>query len=115
MTLQSSAKQLINDIGKALTLRQVTEGSYDPATGALSGGSNTDTSVKGMVLMFKDNQFDGDLIQRGDRKIVLRASDSVVPKNNDIIIDGSDQYRLIEVRQVEEAGTDVIYTCQGRI
>ena len=114
MTIEPDLRQLINDIGKALTLRKVSEGAYDPATGAATN-TDTDTSVKGMVLNYKDGQFDGDVVQRGDRKIVLRASDSVTPEVQDLVIAGSDQYRIVNVRQIEQAGTDLVYVCQGRI
>ena len=114
MTIESDLRQLVNDIGKDLTLRKVSEGTYDPATGAATN-TDTDTSVKGIVLNYKDGQFDGDIVQRGDRKIVLRASDSVVPEIQDLVIDGSDNYRIINVRQIEQAETDLVYVCQGRI
>jgi len=114
MTLETHATKLINDLGKALTLRKVTEGTYDPATGAVSSQTTTDTSVKGMLLSYRDRDFEGTLIQRGDRKILIRASDDVVPVVQDIVLDSTIQYRLVDVRQIEEAGVDVVYICQGR-
>lgn len=114
MTIEPDLRQLVNDIGKALTLRKVSEGAYDPATG-LASNTNSDTSVKGMVLNYRDSQFDGDIVQRGDRKIVIRASDGVVPEVQDLVLDGSDNYRIVNVRQIEQAGTDLVYVCQGRI
>lgn len=113
MTLLNCATDLINDLGKALTLRKVTEGVYDPSTGGVTN-TTADTSVKGMLLNYRDGQFDGDIIQVGDRKILLRASDSVVPEIQDIVLDGSVEYRIINVRQIEEAGTDIVYICQAR-
>jgi len=114
MTLETYSTKLINDLGKALTLRKVTEGTYDPTTGAISGQTTTDTSVKGMLLSYRNKDFEGTLIQRGDRKILIRASDSVVPEVQDIVLDSTIQYRLVDVRQIEEAGADVVYICQGR-
>lgn len=114
MALETHATKLINDLGKELTLRKVTEGSYDPTTGAISGQTTTDTAVKGMLLSYRDKDFDGTLIERGDRKILIRASDSVVPEVQDIVLDSTVQYRLVDVRQIEESGDDVVYICQGR-
>ena len=114
MTLPTDSTYLINDKGKALTLRKVTEGTYDPSTGGISGQTTADTSVKGLLLNYNDRQFDGTIIQRGDRKIVLRSSDGVIPEIQDIVLDGSVQYRLINSRQIEESGNDVVYICQGR-
>ena len=113
MTIEAELRSLINDIGKPLTLRKVTEGTYSPSTGLITN-TNTDTSVKGMMLNYKDSQLDDDIIRRGDRKIVLRASDGVVPEIQDVVLDGLVEYRLVNVRQIEQAGTDLIYVCQGR-
>lgn len=113
MTIEAELRSLINDIGKPLTLRKVTEGTYSPSTGLITN-INTDTSVKGMMLNYKDSQLDDDIIRRGDRKIVLRASDGVVPEIQDVVLDGLVEYRLVNVRQIEQAGTDLIYVCQGR-
>lgn len=114
MTLESEVTILINSIGKTLTLRKVTEGAYNTATGAVDGQSTADTTLKGMLLNFKLREFDGQLILQGDVKIVIRASDGVVPEVQDIVLDGSVEYRLIDVRQIEEADDDVVYICQGR-
>lgn len=113
MALRNEVTKLINSVGKTLTLRKVTEGSYDPSTGGISN-TTADTTTKGMLLNYMDMQFDGDIIQHGDRKIVLRATDSVTPEIQDIVLDGSVEYRLIDVRQIEEAGVDIVYICQGR-
>lgn len=114
MSLLSHVTQLVNDIGKTITLRTVVEGTYDIASGSLTGGSTTDTEVKAMFLGYDDPLFDGEIIQRGDRKVVIRASDGVEPKTQDILIEGSTQYKVISVRQIEQAGTDVVYICQAR-
>jgi len=114
MAIEKHATKLINDLGKDLTLRKVTEGTYSPSTGAISGQTTTDTDIKGLLLSYKDKDFEGTLIQRGDRKILIRASDSVVPEAQDIVLDSTIQYRLVDVRQVEESGDDVVYICQGR-
>lgn len=114
MTILTEATQLINDIGKAMTLRKVTTGSYDPTSGAINGTTTIDTAIKGMLLNYQDRQFDGDIIQRGDRKAVIRASDSVIPTNQDLLIAGPETLRIINVRQIEQAGTDLVYICQVR-
>lgn len=114
MPLEQHVTRLINDIGDSLTLRKVTEGTYDPSTGAVSGQTTADTSVKGMLLNYKDYQFSDSQIQRGDRKIVLRASDAVSPQIGDLVVDGSVQYKIVDVSQIEESGDIVVYVCQGR-
>lgn len=112
MSLLSHVTNLINDKGKTLTLRKVTEGTYNPATGSVSN-TTADTSTYGMMLNFKDQDYDGTIIQRSDRKVVLRV-DGVVPEIQDQIIEGGDTYRVLNVRTIEEAGTDIVYILHVR-
>lgn len=107
------AYELIDDIGKSVSLRKVTTGAYDPATGQ-SSNTNADERVRAMVLNYKDREKDGSKIQFGDRKIVIAAKDATTPKIDDLIIDGSATYRLIDLQIVEENAASVIYVCQGR-
>jgi len=116
MTLQDCSATLIDDIGKTVTLRK--EGNdadnYDPATGVMTN-STTDYSTKAMLLNYRDNQFDGEIIRRGDRKAVLKAKGlAVVPEPQDLIVIGSSEWRIVNVRQIEESDTDVVYICQLR-
>lgn len=103
---------LIRAIGKNLTLRVVSGGSYNAATGQLSGGSQTDNTVKGMLLSYSDSQRDGEMVQKGDRKAVLEAD--TLPSIQDILIDGSDEYEIINVTQIESNDSDLVYVCQIR-
>lgn len=111
MTLKAGVDSILNDLGKTLTLRSVTEGSYNVNTGGVTN-TTSDTSVIGMLLNYKDLQRDGDIIQQGDSKIVIKTG--TAPDIQDIILDGSVQYRVISVRQIEESGNDVVYICQVR-
>lgn len=114
MSLQDEAGTLIDDMGRAATLRRVTEGSYNPATGA-SANTTADHAVMVLLLNYKDYQRQDGLIQAGDRKAVIKAKDlAVVPDIQDILVVGSDQFRIINVGQVEQSGQDVIYICQVR-
>lgn len=104
---------VINEVGKDLTLRKITEGDYNPATGSVVN-TPADTTVKGMLLNYRDSQVDGSIIQQGDRRAVIRTGDAV-PEIQDILIEGSTQYRIIDVRTVEYSGNAVIYSCQVRL
>lgn len=113
MAIADCSYTLIDDIGKDVILRKVTEGAYNVATGSVTN-TTSDETVKAMILNYRDSQFDGSLILQGDRKIVIAAKDATIPQADDLIIEGSNTYRLISVRTVEENDVDVIFTCQGR-
>lgn len=110
----NSVYDLIDDIGKSVTLRSVTTGVYDPSTGGVSESTN-DQTVRAMFLSYKDNNRDDSLILRGDRKIVIAARDvSREPSLEDLVISGGNSYRLKNIRIIENNDSDVVYVCQGR-
>lgn len=47
LDLVPAARELLDEFGAVSTLRSVTEGTYDPATGEYTGGSVDDFEVKG--------------------------------------------------------------------
>ena len=112
-TIKPELTYMVNDMGKSLTLRSVAEGAYDPSTGVVVN-TNTDTSTIGMLLNYHDRQFLDTNVERTDKKIVLRATDGVVPKINDIVIDGTKEYKIIDVKIHQQKGVDLVYVCQGR-
>lgn len=114
MTLQNDVAILIDEEGKAGTLRKVTEGVYNTATGSVSS-TTADTSVMLMLLNYSDYQRQNELIQSGDRKALIKSKGlTVIPEIQDILIAGGQEHTIIDVRQIEQSGTDVVYICQVR-
>lgn len=105
---------LINDKGKAFTLRRVTAGAYAPST---SSGtvSNVDYIVRGLIINYKDRNRDGTQVKAGDRKAIIKAKGlTVAPRKGDFFVVDSKALEIIEVQQVEESGVIVSYHCQIR-
>ena len=110
--LAKTAQKLIADKGRTVTLRQVTGGSaYNPLTDTMTNAT-TDTAVKAVFTSFKQDEIDGTLIMRGDKKVLLAAG--IEPKGNDVIVDGATQYRVIEIMTVQPGDTTILYTLQVR-
>lgn len=69
--------------GKDITLTVPTgTGTYDPNTGEYSSG-NLHYTVRGYFYSFSDDAIDGDTIQSGDSKIVLKSTQTngaAIPK-----------------------------------
>lgn len=115
-TIASRALAQINDKGRAVTLRAVTQGTYSAASDALTGNSTADASIKAVItdLTEKDDDF-GDLVERGDMKALIAASGlSAAPKPADVLLDGSTQYRIINVLTVKPGSTALLYKLQLR-
>lgn len=109
--LADTAKKLIADKGRTVTLRSTGAQVYNPITDTMTGG-NTDTSVKAVFTAFKQTEIDGTLIQRGDKKVLLAAG--IEPKGNDIIVDGGAHYRVVDIMAVQPGDTTILYTLQAR-
>ncbi len=116
------ADELITDFGKALTLREEDDAAvFDGATGFItSAGTPTDHAVTGIITRFKLGDIDGTMVLRTDFKVLLSAVSPVTglpitpPTVNMILIDGADQYTIIDVVPLRPGGVDVIYTMQVR-
>lgn len=104
------------------TLIKVTPGTRTP--GSLTGGTNPSTTsyaASGFVADYSDDDIDGTLVIRGDRKISLFGSSfpaGVVPEPEDkiTITDPSGvsrTYRIVP-KGVTTDPAGAVYTCQGR-
>jgi hypothetical protein len=108
----STAKQMIGKYGRDLVLKRNIEGTFDPATYAFSGTSSPEVSCKGIVTNFKINEVDGTIVLRTDKKIILDAD--ALPEQNDKIIDGTDEYTIVNVDSLEPGNTTLLYKVQAR-
>lgn len=109
-TLRDIAEAQINDKGKTVTHVSVTSGTFNPATGAITGSTQTSASVKAVVTDFRDFQIDGSIIQRGDKMLLVSAKPALVDKYT---IDAID-YQVVNVRSISPGDTDIVYKVQVR-
>ena len=115
MALQITSQKIIERYGRSVVLRRNNEGTYNPATDTITGASTTDVSVIAVFTDFEQDEIDGTLIVRGDKKAVIAAGSlNSPPENNDILIDGSDQYRIVQLMAVQPGDTALIYKVQVR-
>lgn len=103
--------RLVQRHGSTLTLHKVSEGTYDPATGSLTGGSTTDYEVTGYmydaILNINESE-----IQRGTKKVVIPALGlTVVPDDGDSISGLGDKVHIVSVVTYYSAGLAVLYEC----
>lgn len=115
--LANTALKLLTKRGQNVTLRTTTVGAYDPAAGT-SATTATDTTRKGAIfdynlVTYGNDLINNTLIQAGDKRLYLDAN-GVAPKLNDQVIIGGVTWQIKNIKDVNPAGTPVIYDCTIR-
>lgn len=108
--------KLVKDHGEELTLRKTTtSGTYDPATGSVTGSSTTDYVFDGYFFNFSVGLPIGDEVRRGSRRCVIPALGLVVePDDEDLILGQGDPVAITSVNTIFSGGTAVCYICEVR-
>ena len=103
----------IKDKGRTVTLRSKSDGVFDPLTSDFVDGTVTDRTPKALFTEYKSKDIDGSVIVRGD-KMVLIADMSAPPDTNDVLIDGDEQYAIVNVGAIQPGDTPILYKLQVR-
>lgn len=118
--LQNTAQKLLKGKGQSLTLTKVTAGTYNPATGAMTGTTTSTQTAYGAVFDYGTKQIDGTLIKAGDKQLLLSAFKTdgtalTAPVLGDTVSIGGVVYTLVEpLKTVGPAGITVIYEANLR-
>lgn len=106
--------KLVQDFGSQVTLRKTsTAGTYNPATGAVSGSATTDYTVDAYFFNFSVGLPIGDEIRRGNSRCVIPALGlAVEPDDEDKIIGLNNTYEIVTVSTIYSDGTAVCYICE---
>jgi hypothetical protein len=118
--MQREVVALLADHGYDLTFRRPNNGgSYSPATGAITGGSNADETVRAVFVSYNANDIDGTLVQRGDRKAIIAATYggaalTKTPQMDDELRGEGDAVRVVSVQTIKSGSSILAYICQTR-
>ena len=112
MTLANSlrpiASKLMAKFGGVATIRRVTTGIYNPTTGTVTE-TTTDTAVRG-VLEDVNLREVNDLIQAGDKRLLIAAADIAnAPTTADEVLISSVTHQVIQVQTIEQDNTAITY------
>ena len=113
--LQATANRLLRGKGQSLTLTRITAGTYDPATGGMTGATTSTQSAYGAIFDYGAKQIDGTLIKAGDKQLLLSPFKTdgtalTAPVLGDTVTVGSIVYTLVEpLKEINPAGTTVMY------
>lgn len=110
LPLAQVALDQIENFGRDCVLVRVTEATYNFTTGANSGGSVTETTIKAVVTEYAQDQIDGSVIKKGDKLYTIAAKDLNAPALNDYL----DDWKILNVQTIQTGDTPLLYKCQVR-
>lgn len=116
----ASALRGITKAGQAAVLRRSTPGTYDTETQTKGAATVSDSSCFVVLFDFDRKESgasraDGTLIQVGDKQILLPASGlSFTPAPGDLVLVGGVTWTIQNVKEVNPAGTPILFELHGR-
>jgi hypothetical protein len=106
--LRKVASKLMAKFGGVATIRRVTTGSYNATTGTVTE-TTADTTVRG-VLEDVNLREVNDLIQAGDKRLLIAAADvASAPTTADEVLISNVVNQVIQVRTIEQDNTPITY------
>lgn len=111
--LAAVATRLLDTYGQTVTFSRETGGSFDPVLGVYSGQSTSTFTGSGAAFDFNRSEIDGEIIQRGDIRLMLEAVDTKPIIGDACTVNGVD-YRVMSVMESSPGGTVTHYELQLR-
>ena len=106
--LRKAASKLMAKFGGVATIRRITIGAYDPATGT-AAETTADSVVRGVLEDVIKREVN-DLIQSGDKRLMVAAADLAnAPTTADRVIIGGRSLQVIQVRTIEQDNIAITY------
>lgn len=117
--LATVAKRLIDENGRDVTLRKIDRGHANPAEPWRAPDiTNIDVGpIKGVLVPFNANDIDETLVRAEDKKALISANDGGVNliEEFDVLLDGSEEWKIVNVKVINPGDTRVIYILQVRL
>ena len=117
---QSTVLELLDQFGQQVIIKRDTGGSFDPVTGTNTPGTVEDYTATAILADYSlkesgiRNQPET-LIQAGDKKVTVAAKGlDIVPRLKDRVVANGVEYAVHNIKEVNPAGTPVLYELQGR-
>ena len=106
--LKKAASKTLSKLGGDVTIRQVTAGSYNTTTGAITE-STSDTTVIGVFSNVSKSEVN-DLIESQDKRLTISAGDlTFVPTTKDRVVISSVEFKVIQVITNEQDNTPISF------
>lgn len=117
--MSATALSLIARFGQPVTLRDTVPGEYDPITGSTTPGAVTE-QVGSCILQDYSLQESGAAnlagsdIRQNDKKILIAAKGLTAPTLSTQVIAGGHTWTTVNIKEINPAGTPLVYEVQGR-
>ncbi|MGC5702968.1 hypothetical protein J4P02_22435 [Pseudomonas sp. NFXW11] len=111
------ALEMITEFGQAVTIRKIKPGEYDPETGFAGPDTITEQTTQGILLDFTGLEFQNNsLIKQGDKKLKVAAQGLEWAPDllNKVIIQGRTWSIVPPLKEINPAGTPILYELQVR-
>lgn len=111
------ALEMITEFGQPVTISKTEPGEYDPETGGESPEATIEQTAQGILLDFTGQEFQNNsLIKQGDKKLKIAAQglEWVPDLLNKVIIQGRTWSIVPPLKEVNPAGTPILYELQVR-
>ena len=106
--LKKAASKTLSKLGGDVTIRQVTAGSYNTTTGAITE-TTSDTSIKGTINNVNRSEVN-DLIESQDKILTISAGDlTFVPTTKDRVVISSVEFKIISISVNEQNNTPISF------
>ena len=106
--LKKAASKTLSKLGGDVTIRQVTAGSYNTTTGAITE-STSDTTIKGSLNNVNRSEVN-DLIESQDKILTISAGDlTFVPTTKDRVVISRVEFKIISVTTNEQNNTPISF------
>ena len=125
VSFQNLAERLIEENGRTLSLVRLDQGNPTDPAKPWRGSTEADeitVVVTGVVIEFEKEDFDGTLVRRGDKRILI-ADKSVTDESNasnlkiedyTFVLDGSVRWKIITAVLIEPGPLRIMYDLQVR-
>jgi len=117
--MASTALRLIERFGQTITLRDTVPGEYDPVTGSQTPDVEVNQPAQAVLQDYALQQSgmsyaEGTVIKQGDKKILVAAQGLTPPTLTTTVIAGGATWTIVNIKEINPAGTPLVYELQGR-
>lgn len=115
--MAAMALDMITEFGQPVTISKTEPGEYDPETGGETPGTTVEQVAEGILLDFTGQEFQNNsLIKQGDKKLKIAAQglEWVPDLLNKVIVQGRTWSIVPPMKEINPAGTPILYELQVR-
>lgn len=115
--MAATGVEMITEFGQPVIISKTEPGEYDPELGGEAPGATVEQTAQGILLDFTGQEFQNNsLIKQGDKKLKIAAQglEWVPDLLNKVIIQGRTWSIVPPLKEVNPAGTPILYELQVR-